>query len=183
MEPVHSALNKAAVEYAYYPKEYIYDIERFLYRECLQKLRRLLKSILLNKHRNLKVQLTMQVELSKYKDGEKITIEPNFNSTSFSLLTRHDIVNKLFRAFGEVTASFDAFVSGGSGWSIERIMLLKASTAKYTPLRGGCSGYTIPPAIARKHAIVSVKCKDDKCFLYSILAHLYPVELVQLIGE
>lgn len=47
--------------------------------------------------------------------------------------------------------------------------------ARYRPLRGS-SYIPFPIKLRSKHAIIDVKNKDNKCFIWSILAALYPVK-------
>ena len=50
---------------------------------------------------------------------------------------------------------------------------LEIHTAKFRPLKGS-SYLPLPDWLKNKKAIINMKNKDDKCFIWSILRHLYP---------
>lgn len=66
-------------------------------------------------------------------------------------------------------------VTRGSGWTIDSIELLQLNIAKYEPLKGS-SYLPLPEFIAKKKAIINVQNKDDKCFMWSVLAKLHPAQ-------
>ncbi|CAP20528.2 Protein CBG23762 [Caenorhabditis briggsae] len=75
-----------------------------------------------------------------------------------------DLVNRL-----------EHFQGKGSGFRLNRIIGLRMSQTKIKPLSG--SKYIeLPDWIKNKKAVVNVQNKDDKCFMWCILAHLFPVE-------
>ena len=76
----------------------------------------------------------------------------------------------------QLTAKLDEFNSRGSSWQLGQIKTCTVSAAAYRPLVG--SSYIPTPAfIDKKHAIVNVKnWKDNLCFAWSVLAHLYPAK-------
>jgi len=79
-----------------------------------------------------------------------------------------------------VIAHFNERVAGftrrGSGYILASIDELRASFVKFRPLGAG-SFVSTPQWIENKHAIVNIRNQaDDKCFVWSILAHLYPAK-------
>ena len=67
----------------------------------------------------------------------------------------------------------EEFVREGSGWIFDRIIRLEMSVVGFNPLAG--SGWIdLPEKLKRKHAIINIKNTDNRCFLYSVLAHIYP---------
>ena len=59
-----------------------------------------------------------------------------------------------------------------SGWQIDSINAVNLNIAKYNAIRGA-SYIPTPSAIQVKKAVVNIKNKDQKCFLYSILAFMF----------
>lgn len=57
----------------------------------------------------------------------------------------------------------------GSNWTFSRILDLQLHINKFTPLNGS-SYIKVPTKIQQKEAIINVKNKDEKCFIYVILA-------------
>ena len=62
-----------------------------------------------------------------------------------------------------------------SGWMMDRIKAVNLNIARYNPIRGS-SYIPTPQSLVQKVALVNVQNKDQNCFLYSILASLYPVK-------
>jgi len=71
--------------------------------------------------------------------------------------------------------SVDNFAKLGSGYILEYVDQLSVSFVKFRPLGQACSYVPTPTWIRNKHAIINVQNRDQKCFLWSILSCLYPV--------
>ncbi|XP_050526647.1 uncharacterized protein LOC126897236 isoform X3 [Daktulosphaira vitifoliae] len=63
----------------------------------------------------------------------------------------------------------------GSGWVFRGVVFLDINTFKYDPLRGGCH-FNLPKKLFRKNAIVNIKCREEDCFYWSVVASLFPVQ-------
>ena len=62
---------------------------------------------------------------------------------------------------------------GGSGWVFYKIIELELHTVSYRPLRGNT--YTpLPKELADKKAIINMKNKDNKCFMWCLKRALNP---------
>ena len=62
---------------------------------------------------------------------------------------------------------------GGSGWVFYKIIKLELHTASYRPLRGN-TWIPLPKELADKKAIINMKNKDNKCFMWCVLRKLNP---------
>ena len=62
---------------------------------------------------------------------------------------------------------------GGSGWVFYKIIKLELHTVSYRPLRGN-TWIPLPKELADKKAIINMKNKDNKCFVWSVLRAIYP---------
>jgi len=69
----------------------------------------------------------------------------------------------------------EEFEIRGSNWVLNRILNLELALNRYNPLRRK-SYIPVPQTLANKKAIINVKNKDNKCFLWSILAALHPAD-------
>ncbi|XP_054712885.1 uncharacterized protein LOC129222404 [Uloborus diversus] len=69
----------------------------------------------------------------------------------------------------------DDFQARGSGWVLSKIDNLELRINKYNPLRGS-SYIELPDKIKNKKAIINVKNEDNKCFMWSILSAIHPVD-------
>ncbi|GFX34205.1 DNA_pol_B_2 domain-containing protein [Trichonephila clavipes] len=67
------------------------------------------------------------------------------------------------------------FEGKDSGWTLDKILRLEVHTNRYSPFRGSSSFIEVPKQIAKTKAIINViNKKDSWCFMWSILAALYP---------
>merc|ERR1711936_1234434 len=71
--------------------------------------------------------------------------------------------------------TFDEWLKDGSGWRIQSMDEFILKICKYTPMQGS-SYIESPKKIRNTHSVVNIQNEDDKCFLYSVLAKLHPVE-------
>ena len=63
----------------------------------------------------------------------------------------------------------------GSGWYFKEVLRLEVHTVEYNPIKGS-SYIDLPEWIKNKKAIINIKNRDDKCFIWSILRYLYTKE-------
>ena len=62
---------------------------------------------------------------------------------------------------------------GGSGWVFYKIIKLELHTVNYRPLRGS-TWIPLPKELADKKAIINMKNKDNKCFMWCVKRALNP---------
>ena len=70
---------------------------------------------------------------------------------------------------------FDGWLKEGSGWIITSLDEFILKICKYTPIMGS-SYIKSPKKIENTKYVVNIQNEDNKCFLWSILAALHPVE-------
>ena len=68
-----------------------------------------------------------------------------------------------------------SFQREGSSWILHSIIRLELHTVRYKPLRGE-TWIPLPEELANKNAIINMKNKDNKCFLWCVLRALNPEE-------
>ena len=78
-------------------------------------------------------------------------------------------------AMADIYNRIEQFTKRGSGWVIGKIAFVDIYISKYSPIRGR-THCQLPPELASRKAIINVKNRDDKCFMWSVLAALHPVE-------
>ena len=76
----------------------------------------------------------------------------------------------------EILATLAIYQENGSGWYFEKVDSLEIHIVDYKPNKGGGTYIPLPEFIQKKNAIINIKNKDDKCFLWSVLRHLHPVQ-------
>jgi len=84
--------------------------------------------------------------------------------------TRHLDVNELI---ADLDSRVDNWNGRGSGYTIDHITRFKIISTKYRPLCGSTYIPT-PQWLANKHAVINVKNKDNRCFVWAILSAMHP---------
>ncbi|KAK3105316.1 hypothetical protein FSP39_022337 [Pinctada imbricata] len=126
---------------------------------------------------HLKWYLVTQVRLVRESNfGEIDHSEPYFHSGTFFMLSQSDdLDHNLNKAFQLIFKSFDEYIRKGSGWSLEKVLTMQIHTAEYQPLKGS-SYMELPRSIRFTGGIVNIQNKDDKCFVWCVLASLHPAD-------
>ena len=137
-----------------------------------------LKEFLRN-HRNIKVRFVlvcMMEQMGKSSDGKSnlsIQDKAYFNSETHINLESSDVKEILTRVIRSIIEKIEVYQKNGSGWYFREIIHLEIHTADYNPMRGS-SYIPLPDWIMRKKAILSIRNKDEKCFLWCVLRYLFP---------
>ena len=137
-----------------------------------------LKEFLRN-HRNIKVRFVlvcMMEQMGKSSDGKtslSIQDKAYFNSETHINLESSDVKEILSRVIRSIIEKIEVYQKNGSGWYFREIIHLEIHTVDYNPMRGS-SYIPLPDWIMRKKAIVSIRNKDEKCFLWCVLRYLFP---------
>ena len=84
----------------------------------------------------------------------------------------YDIINHMIEDILEKIINFQI---SGSGWYFKEVISLEIHIVEYKPTRGGAY-IPLPEFIKKKNAIINIKNKDYKCFLWSGLRYLHPVQ-------
>ena len=136
----------------------------------------------LKNHRNTKVRFVLDVIMEK---KEKISKDSNqifeiqdhsyFHSNTNTNLVSTNVNNIISESKSKIIEGITTYQNNGSGWYFKEIYQLEIHTNEFKPMRGS-SYIPLPDWIMRKKAIVSIRNKDDKCFLWSVLRYLHPRE-------
>ena len=141
-----------------------------------------LKEFLRN-HRNIKVRMILICEMAqqiieKSKGKSKINFSQDktyFQSETHINLEKTDVKVILSRMLREIMEKLADYQISGSGWYFKEVISFEIHTVDYKPIKGG-SYIPLPDFIMRKKAIINMENKDDKCFLWSVLRYLHPVQ-------
>jgi len=137
-----------------------------------------LKDFLRN-HRNIKVRFVlvcMMEQMGKSSDGKSslsIQDKAYFNSETHINLESTDVKEILFKVLHSILEKIAIYQKNGSGWYFREIVHFEIHTADYNPMRGS-SYIQLPDWIMRKKALLNIKNKDEKCFLWCVLRYLHP---------
>lgn len=127
------------------------------------------------RYMNLKVNVLL---LAQYKRGigdNKEHHEANFKTENEVILQSTNLNEFYSQVKTKIIAEMENFQARGSQWYLNKIYRLELRVNKYVPFRGS-SYIKLPKELAVKKAIINIENNDDKCFLWSILAQLYPVK-------
>ena len=132
-------------------------------------------------HKNIKFRLVLVCIMEKQDIQKNIgivgieTAKAYFNSETLENLRSDDAVKLVEECFNVIEAKIQAYEVAGSGWYFKEVEKLEIHTNEFNPAKG--SSYTdLPSWIKNKKAIVNIKNKDNKCFLWCILRYLHPKE-------
>lgn len=74
-----------------------------------------------------------------------------------------------------INASLEEFIHKGSNWVLNKIISMEINTVKYS-LVTGSSHLDLPPKLRFSGELLNIQNEDNKCFLWSILVALHPVQ-------
>ncbi|KAG7294835.1 hypothetical protein JYU34_022791 [Plutella xylostella] len=124
-------------------------------------------------HRAIKINFELYVSYTLPKNEE--TSIKSFNTSYEALFENSDISSVYCNSAEKLVTKCSEFELSESGWTIDSISHLEVNINKYNPLRAG-SFVKLPAKISRTKACLNIQNKDEHCFLWSIMAHLYPAK-------
>ena len=162
-----------------FANKYIIDSEPgLLPLEFFRRQKEYLKEFLKN-HKNTKVRFVLVCMMEKQEGNEKLLFKVQdkayFHSNLHINLESTDEKDLLASVKHTILEKINIYQQNGSGWYFKEIVNLEIHTVDYRPMKGG-SYIPLPDWIMRKKAIVSLRNKDNKCFIWSILRYLHPRE-------
>jgi hypothetical protein len=137
-----------------------------LFTHYLHDFRRLL-NILLNRDRNLKVQILAEVFMHQNFTGDEV-----FNylsSRTMPLLHASGINLLLFTAASQIIINLNGYIENGSSWSVVAFTTVEVKISKYRPFRIG-SGIKTPNCYFKQHGLINIMTDENKCFVYCVIA-------------
>lgn len=156
---------------------------------CIEELYPVVEQVLFSRLKDLppsfvlKFSVRIHILLEKLsfenENNERQMIEddPWFVSPAAVLLTCEDIKEKLKLSFSKCVANLDTYVSGGSGWSVKKILNARLLMCPFKVFSGGCNKKNLPPFLAKSKSVLSLPgTDDDKCFLHAVALALYKVQ-------
>ena len=134
-------------------------------------------------NRNIKVKFVLvclmekqeKIKSSEIIEYTKVQSKAYFQSFTYNNIKSTDVKALLNKIIKEIIEGVSIFQNNGSGWYFKEVTQLEIHTTEFKPMKGS-SYIPLPDWIMRKKAIVSIRNKDDKCFIWSILRYLHPRE-------
>lgn len=135
----------------------------------------------LRRFKQLKWYVVLKLDMVRYNsDGEQVDEgTPVFRSFTRQVMDAEAIDSQLDEAFFKMLNSVDSFRAEGSGWMIRKVINMKQSITKFSPLAGSCYNYQLPESLLRKRCLLNVTGPpelDGHCFKYAVLAGLFTDE-------
>lgn len=153
-------------------------IDKFDLVKFLANVRPAIERYLLSKVRQqaIKWYIVAQVKLSREDaDGEIRTVEPYFRCVTYILLSPETFENHdLNQALQKLVIGLEKYIHESSGWLLRTVKKLHIHTIHYKPLNAS-SYIELPKTLQKSRTVLNIKNKDDKCFIWSILAHIHKV--------
>ena len=133
-----------------------------------------LKRLINEKRKGLKFGITLKVRMKKETEDGVIYRKPYFNSKSKTVTNDNVITDLIMVAEEEILNRIADWLSEGSQWVIDEILVHYLNIINYQPLRGG-SYLELPKLLKNpKKKLVNLKNEDEKCLLWSHIRHLNP---------
>ena len=131
---------------------------------------------IIDKNRNIKVRLYLNCFMKRIDpDDSKVIKKFAFHSIGQKVITEttdlHEIYEKMIDEIEEEAQKVQNAV--GSGWVFLEIENLTLHTVIWDPIKAS-SYIDLPKYLKNKKAIINMKNKDNKCFLWSVLRALNP---------
>lgn len=102
------------------------------------------------------------------------TVEPFFHGRCHIVLKKEDIETALRESIMKVVNSFIEYQREGSNWTLDKVLGVNIHIIQYDPIKGS-SYLPLPSKLANNKAIINIQNSDQKCFMWSVIASLYPV--------
>ena len=133
----------------------------------------------LRNHRNVKIRMIMVCIMEQQDIEKRKTIitqdKAYFNTETYINLESTDVKAILSQMIKEILEKIYIYQRNGSGWYFKEVFSLEIHIVDYKPIKGS-SYIPLPDFLMRKKAIINMENKDNKCFLWSILRYLHPIE-------
>ena len=162
---VKSALSKYAEKYVIDGKPKLPP--SFYFSEKIPQLIEFLRN-----HRNVKVRMMLVCIMDRGEGSPKVFY---FSTKRFLNIESTDVRVILFQMIKHIKNSIMGLTEQDSGWYFKEVIRLEIHTVDYKSMKGE-SYIPLPDFLMRKKAIINMENKDDKCFLWSVLRYLHPVQ-------
>lgn len=133
-----------------------------------------IKNILKNKNFRLRFIISLKITFEKLRSEDIVNNSFYFTSNAERLLSEYEINVKLESAFTKILKRIEDFINLGSGWNIKNIDFIELNIGRYKDLNGGCQYASLPQSIKNKKCTLTVKSFKNMCFIFSILAAIFP---------
>lgn len=126
--------------------------------------------------KGLKWYLVTRVEFTREREGQVEKALPHFRTIVYRHLTSEEFnFHNINESFQKMFTSKEEFIMKGSDWIFSKVIYVELCYVVYSPLKGG-TYIREPNELRSSKSLVNIRNTDQKCFLYSVLAKLYPAK-------
>ena len=130
----------------------------------------------LKQHNGITFYITLETTLFKTKqNGEIETRKAYFCGKNRRLLDMLEFDELYEESKAKIWKSFEKWLKEGSGWRIQSVNKFILKICKYRAMKGSLY-IKSPKKIELTHSVTNVQNQDNKCFLWSVAAKLYPAK-------
>ena len=131
----------------------------------------------LKESKAIKWYLTLQVKFVKINQSNNyIEAQPYFRNRCVTSFHKSELNKQISSAFASLLNKFALWIRDSSGWILEEVLRLDVNVGRFQPLKGK-SYFKLPNHLKKKRAVINIQNKDDFCFLWCVLAALYPAKI------
>ena len=114
-------------------------------------------------------------EIDDIEDEEQ---ETWFRSQCVVKINDETLPTLISDATDQLATKIQNFIQLGSGWIFRQCKKATVEVSVYSPLSGGShiTACKLPKQLNRTRSLLNIKCSDNKCFLYSVIANFYPAD-------
>ena len=122
------------------------------------------------KKRAVKFNLSLHVKVHLSTDVAFLTNPPAVLSTdTIEVYDSGDVHDALNSTYENLVSAIEDFQQRGSGWILDELVALDLHLLEFDPLRA-TSYISLPTCIQNRKAVIIIKNKDEKCFLWTVIA-------------
>ena len=133
-------------------------------------------------HRNIKFRMILVCIMEKQTIQQNVGVvgleegKSYFTSGTYNNIKSTDVDKLIKICIDGIEGGIENYQETGSAWYFKEVEKLEIHTVEYNPTKGS-SYIPLPDWISNKKAIVNIKSKDEKCFLWCVLRYLHPKEI------
>ncbi len=125
------------------------------------------------KKRAIKFYISLHANFHLSSDTGFMTDPPVvLNTHIVEIYESSEVEEILANTYEDLISEIENFQHRGSGWVLDRLLKLDLHVLEFNPLRA-TSYIPLPKEVQDKKAVINIKNKDEKCFLWSVIAGLY----------
>ena len=131
----------------------------------------------MKRENGIKFSITLKIRLKKF--NEEIFEEVYFCGKMRRMTNIYEFDELFNQSKEKIWKNTEVWLREGSGWIIDKIDEIVLKVCVYKPY-GGSSYIKSPVWVYRSNSVLNLKNMDNKCFLWHVIAALFPHPLNQI---